>query len=39
MALVLDHNGWVGFREAPITAGKAAGLAMIVGGIWLIRRG
>ena len=39
MALVLDHNGWAGFREAPITLGKAAGLALIIGGVWLIRRG
>lgn len=39
MALLLDHNGWAGFREAPITLGKAAGLALIVAGIWMIRRG
>ena len=39
MALLLDHNGWAGFREAPITLGKAAGLALIIGGVWLIRRG
>ena len=39
MALLLDHNGWAGFREAPITAGKAAGLLLIIGGVWLIRRG
>lgn len=39
MALLLDHNGWAGFREAPITIGKAAGLALIIGGVWLIRRG
>ena len=39
MALLLDHNGWAGFREAPVTLGKAAGLALIIGGVWLIRRG
>lgn len=39
MALLLDHNGWAGFREAPLTLGKAAGLALIVAGVWLIRRG
>jgi transporter family-2 protein len=39
MALLLDHNGWVGFREAPISLGKLGGLALIVVGIWLIRRG
>lgn len=39
MALLLDHFGWVGYREAPVSAGKLAGLALIVAGIWLIRRG
>ncbi|AYF89878.1 DMT family transporter [Pseudomonas sp. JS3066] len=39
MALTLDHFGWAGFREAPISIGKLAGLALIVGGVWLIRRG
>ncbi|MDH0894770.1 MULTISPECIES: DMT family transporter [unclassified Pseudomonas] len=39
MALLLDHHGWAGFRESPLTLGKVLGLALIVGGIWLIRRG
>lgn len=39
MALTLDHFGWAGYREAPISAGKLAGLALIIGGVWLIRRG
>jgi len=39
MALTLDHFGWAGFREAPVSLGKLAGLALIVAGIWLIRRG
>lgn len=39
MALLLDHNGWGGFRESPVTAGKVLGLALIIGGVWLIRRG
>ena len=39
MALTLDHFGWAGFREAPISLGKIAGLLLIVAGIWLIRRG
>jgi transporter family-2 protein len=38
MAISLDHFGWAGFREAPITLGKFAGLLLIVAGIWLIRR-
>ncbi|MGE8360967.1 DMT family transporter [Pseudomonas sp.] len=39
MALMLDHFGWAGFREAPISLGKIGGLLLIVAGIWLIRRG
>ncbi|MCY1441250.1 putative inner membrane exporter, YdcZ [compost metagenome] len=39
MALMLDHFGWAGYREAPISIGKLAGLALIIGGVWLIRRG
>lgn len=39
MALLLDHFGWAGFRQASISVGKLSGLALIVAGIWLIRRG
>lgn len=39
MALLLDHNGWGGFRESPITVGKAMRMVLIIGGVWLIRRG
>lgn len=39
MAITLDHFGWAGFREAPISLGKLAGLLLIIAGIWLIRRG
>jgi transporter family-2 protein len=39
MAITLDHFGWAGFRESPVTLGKVAGLLLIVAGIWLIRRG
>lgn len=39
MALLLDHQGWAGFREAPISPGKLAGLALVLLGVWLIRRG
>ena len=38
-AITLDHFGIVGYREAAISLGKLGGLAMIVGGIWLIQRG
>ena len=39
MALALDHFGWAGFREAPVSLGKVGGLLLIVAGVWLIRRG
>lgn len=38
-ALLLDHFGWAGFPQSPVSLGKLAGLVLIVAGIWLIRRG
>ncbi|GIZ12959.1 DMT family transporter [Pseudomonas sp. NCCP-436] len=38
MAVALDHFGWAGFRESPVNFSKIAGLALIVAGIWMIRR-
>lgn len=38
MAMALDHFGWAGFREAPASLGKIAGLVLILGGVWMIRR-
>lgn len=39
MAVTLDHFGWAGFREASVSLSKLGGLLLIIGGIWLIRRG
>lgn len=39
MALMLDHFGWAGFRQSSISLGKIAGLVLIFGGVWMIRRG
>ncbi|AJO76378.1 MULTISPECIES: DMT family transporter [Pseudomonas] len=39
MAMTLDHFGWAGFREAPISLGKVGGLLLILAGVFLIRRG
>lgn len=39
MALLLDHFGWAGYREAPLSPGKLAGLGLVVIGIWLVQRG
>ena len=37
-AVYLDHQGWVGYKEIPINFGKIAGLLLILGGIWVVRR-
>ncbi len=37
-AIFLDHQGWVGYKEIPINFGKIAGLVLILGGVWVIRR-
>lgn len=39
MAIALDHFGWAGFRENPLSWMKAGGLLLIAGGIWMIRKG
>ena len=39
MALTLDHFGWAGFREAPLSLGKLAGLGLVIAGVVLIQRG
>jgi len=38
-AVLLDQQGWAGFREAPISLSKILGLMCILAGVWLIRRG
>ncbi len=38
-ALLLDHFGLARLNQSSITPGKLAGLALIVAGVWLIRRG
>lgn len=37
-AIFLDNQGWVGYKEIPINIGKIAGLILILGGVWVIRR-
>ncbi len=37
-AVFLDHQGWIGYKEIPINLGKIAGLMLILGGVWVIRR-
>lgn len=39
MALVLDHYGWAGYRQASISLSKVGGIVLVFLGVWLIRRG
>ena len=39
VALLLDHFGWAGFRQSPVSLGKIAGLLLVLAGVWLIQRG
>ena len=38
MALVVDHFGWMGLPEHPITVTRLAGVALLGAGVWLITR-
>lgn len=37
-ALVIDHFGWLGLPEHPITWMRAAGVILLASGVWLITR-
>lgn len=37
-SLVLDHFGWVGFAQQPVTAARLVGAVLVVAGVALIRR-
>lgn len=38
-ALVVDHFGLFGVRVEPVTIGKLAGVALVIAGAVLVRRG
>ena len=38
-ALLLDHFGLLGLKEAPISLGKVAGVVLVLAGVVLVRRG
>jgi transporter family-2 protein len=38
MAVVVDHFGWLGVREQPVSLTRLAGLALVVAGVALVRR-
>lgn len=37
-SLVFDHFGWLGIPQRPVDLGKLAGVALLIGGVVLIRR-
>jgi transporter family-2 protein len=37
-ALLIDHFGWLGLPEHPITLTRLAGVALLGAGVWLITR-
>jgi bacterial/archaeal transporter family-2 protein len=36
-SVVVDHFGWVGFDEHPVTPGRVAGIALVAAGVLLVR--
>jgi bacterial/archaeal transporter family-2 protein len=36
-SLLVDHYGWVGFDEDPVTPGRLAGMALVAVGVVLVR--
>jgi bacterial/archaeal transporter family-2 protein len=36
-SLLLDHYGWLGGRQVPMTAGRVAGVALLVAGVWVLQ--
>lgn len=38
-ALVIDHFGLLGLARAPVSAGRVAGLLLVLAGVVLVRRG
>ncbi|MFN3815054.1 DMT family transporter [Brevundimonas sp.] len=39
LSLILDHFGFMGVPKQPVTLTRLAGVAMLVGGVLLVRRG
>ena len=36
-SIFVDRFGWVGFEEQPLSAGRATGMLLVVGGVALVR--
>jgi transporter family-2 protein len=37
-ALIMDHFGWLGLSERPISLSRIAGIIFLLLGIWLVQR-
>jgi bacterial/archaeal transporter family-2 protein len=37
-SVILDHYGWVGYAQQPVTAGRFVGVILVIGGVLLIQR-
>ncbi len=37
-SVILDHYGWVGYAQQPLTAGRFVGVLLVIGGVLLIQR-
>jgi|SRR5688572_18110823 transporter family-2 protein len=37
-SVILDHYGWVGYAQQPVTAGRLVGMVLVIGGVLLIQR-
>ncbi len=37
-ALVIDHYGWLGLPENPVTLARICGVALVALGVWLVSR-
>ncbi len=37
-SVVLDHFGWVGFRQHPASPARLGGCALMVAGVWIVSR-
>lgn len=37
-SVVIDHFGWIGFTQHPISLGRVAGVLLLLAGVFLIQR-
>ena len=38
VSILLDHMGWIGFKQHPASPMRLAGAALMVAGVWLVMR-